>query len=194
MLGRGGWAFHAAELSFADAMVDTDGRGLVLHAHPSSIQDWDRLTFRQELAHAQTSPCRLGATTTGGLTMTVRDGTRINFMRTYQMQSPLAFKKSSARASETKNSVLRRALREKTATIHERLRQHDGFHALQLGKIVPRGYRVPSKRLYGFFPSLRDCRTSRAGAERLASTRPGRFGPPQPSMAGNPPLRTRADS
>jgi hypothetical protein len=48
-------------------MVDTDGRRLVLHAHPASIQDLDSLTFRQELAHAQTLPCRLGATTTGGL-------------------------------------------------------------------------------------------------------------------------------
>ena len=67
------------------------------------------------------------------------------------MESPLVVKRFSARASVTKNSVLRRALREKTATIHERLHQHDGFHALQSGKIDPRGYRDLLRRLYGFY-------------------------------------------
>jgi len=35
-------------------MVDTDGRGLVLHTRRASIQDGDRLTFREALAPAQT--------------------------------------------------------------------------------------------------------------------------------------------
>ena len=81
----------------------------------------------------------------------MRSGVQGGFVQLYPMELPLAVKKSSARASATKNSVLRRALREKTATIHERLHQHDGFHALQSGKIDLRGYRDLLRRLYGFY-------------------------------------------
>lgn len=85
--------------------------------------------------------------------MTDQYGVEGGFVRTYRMALSSAVDKSSARGSATKNPVLRRALREKTATIHERLHQHDGFHALQLGKIDLKGYSDLLRRLYGFYLS-----------------------------------------
>jgi len=57
----------------------------------------------------------------------------------------------SAQMTVTKNGILRSALREKTAAIHERLHQHDGFHALQRGNITVQSYGDLLKRLYGFY-------------------------------------------
>ena len=58
---------------------------------------------------------------------------------------------SGARMSPTRNAVLRRALREQTSAIHERLHHHDGFHAVQRGNIDLKGYSDLLKRLYGFY-------------------------------------------
>lgn len=58
---------------------------------------------------------------------------------------------AGARMSPTRNAILRRALREQTSAIHERLHHHDGFHAVQLGSIDLKDYSNLLKRLYGFY-------------------------------------------
>ena len=80
-----------------------------------------------------------------------QSGVGRDFVGPSPMQALWVLETTSTRVGTTKNSVLRRALREKTATIHERLHQHDGFHALQLGKIDLKGYRDLLRRLYGFY-------------------------------------------
>jgi len=67
------------------------------------------------------------------------------------MALPQAIVSSSPKSAATKNGVLRNALREKTAEVHERLHQHDGFHAVQRGNIDVQGYSDLLKRLYGFY-------------------------------------------